>query len=589
MRRAVLLVLPLLLLAAPAAAAPKRWWDRDWSHRKRVVLSERQTWPESPSVRVRFSTGRRARPDGSDVRVTTAKRREVPCAVIARGPGDLLEVAFPAGGEREWHVYYGNPGAEAPEDPFVPDRGLVLETRGRGPGNPTGWAAMRKILAASKPVHGGSSWPRVFDATNPFGPDDHYVSDYRGFLRVREKGVHTFFTASDEASFLLIDGKLVVQWPGYHTAGAGAWAKFRGKVDLEPGLHAFRYVHLERTGRQVMAAYWQPPGAKRATVIPPQAFPGHREAVVVKHEVRGKDVAADFTTQVKHKWGLEDRVFSGLVLAARPAGRDAVFRWDFGDGVEGEGAEAYHVYLEGGDYEVTLEAESGGESDRIVRTIHVPDEWTRFDRNRDDVLEIMADTAAAYPVRELDARKAERLVFLLDAAERPAEAVRVLEAALGAAPAHPDERRYRFAMDLGRRCRDDLGDRDRAVRAFRQAANAARRGKREVEARVRMAEALLLLGGDAETARRLLATATDVVGMRGGDTSRRAWLRLGDARMIAGEGARARAAYEKAEELAGGPEDVRRLLRKAGETRSALTHLESGDGRRARDALARWE
>lgn len=595
-------LLPLLLLAllflptagAAAAGGSVRWWDRDWAYRKRIALSSPAA-SDVPCAHVRLSTGGRAREDGADIRVVTPGGEEVPRAVVARGPGDLFEVAFPVGSEREWYVYYGNPDAGEPRRTFAPDRGLVLETRERAEGNPKDWPAMELILARSTRVFGGAYWPQVFDGENPFGPSDDYVSDYRGFLFAPQDGTYTFYTASDEASFLFVDGKLVVSWPGWHDAREGAWAKFKGTIELAAGPHPFRYVHVERRGAQVMAAYWLPPGAKKAVVIPPGAFPAPLDAEIVTHETLGKPAGADFTVSTEGKWGREDRVYPALTFRAQMGPPGTSYRWSFGDGLFADGPVVTHVYLTGGEVDVTLAVMSGGEADTVTRRIRVPDEWTRFDRNDDRALARFARIAATYPGRLLDARELAGLAFLLEEAEREDALLPILREAVADGTRLTPEERYDAAVRLGELYRDRELDLAGAAWAFTRAATAAGRTApdREVAARVALAEAHLLLGGDAELARRLLETAVEALDPGETDTARRAWLRLGDARMLQNDAEGARAAYERAEQLAGG-ESGDRLLRKAAAARSAMTYLETkGDQqealRRAEQALRDWE
>ncbi len=578
----------VLALCSSVQAGPRRWFDRDWTHRKRVVLSETQLWPDAKAAHVRLSTGGRARVDGRDIRVVTKEGREVPRGVVAFGPGDLYEVAFPVGEATEWFVYYGNRDAPEPRHTFLPERGLILETRARGEGDPATWEGMKQILANSVRIFGGSFWPRVFDAENPFGPSDNYVSDYRGFLRISVAGDYTFYTASDEASFLFVAGRLVTAWPGWHSAGKGAWATFKGKVTLETGLHRFRYLHVERTGRQAMAAYWLPPGAKKPAVIPPSAFPGLQHAEMVETEVLGKDLAADFTVEVTDKWGMDNQVFPALLLKASPVTEPARYRWDFGDGVTGEGAMATHVFLKGGDYDIALTVESAGARDTVIRTVHVAALWTRYDRNRDETLGRFGRIAATYPGRRLSAAALESLDFLLGEAGRTDDFIRILGGAVERGSILKGREKFVLAMRLGELRRDRLRELGPTVRAFRAAATAGTPRQRQ-EARVRAAEATLMLGGDPRIALRMLTVVADAPVVANGETALRTWLRIGDAHMALGDGQAARKAYTRALELAGGGENARRILRKAGAARAAMTQIEAKEKDRVLEALAKWE
>ncbi|MHC4471513.1 MAG: PKD domain-containing protein, partial [Planctomycetota bacterium] len=445
-----------------------------------------------------------------------------------------------------------------------------------------------KILERSTALHGGSYWPRVFDAENPFGPSDNFVSDYRGWIYCPRDGVYIFYTASDEASFLFVGGKLVAQWPGWHGAHQGAWGKFKGKIELKTGLHPFRYVHVERVGGQVMAAYWRLPGDQKARPIPDGAFPGLRDVDVVEYEVLGKDIAADFTAEVSQKWGLNNNVFSGVTLKAHLMGEGSRYAWDFGDGASGEGAIAYHVFLRGGHYDVTLAVSAGGETDTVTRTINVPDQWTRFDRNRPSTLARFARIAATYPAERLEPASLERLVFLLTEAGLDDEVVEALRAAVERNPLLSVKERFTLAMRLGEIYLDRRRDLDGAVWAFRSAATGGK-PKWRWTAQVAVAGALIELGGDTLTARKLLDQVIRELDDRGGEVSRTAFLRRGDAWMILGEGSKARADYEEAAFFAGGPENAKRLLLKAAATRSAMTAIQTGKIDTAMKKLRDWE
>jgi len=585
---AVVFVL-LCLGTAPASAAPARWWDRKWPIRKHVRLSEDQRWKDSPSARLRFGTGGRVREDLADLRVVTPDGHEVPHAVVARGPGDAVEIVWPVAGKTEWFVYHGNPEAKPQRKSYAPERGLVLETRTRGAGNPVNWPAMEQILSRSTTLHGGATWGRVYDAMNPFGPSDNFVSEYRGFIRIPKAGKWVFYTASDEASFLFVGDRLVAQSPGWHGAGQGAWARFKGTVKLAEGFHPFRYVHVERTGSQVMAAYWLAPGAKKAVVIPTSAFPAHRTVEVLTHEIHGKKIAADFTVVPAGKWGRDGRVYTGMTFAAQRSGKQPRYEWHFGDGVHAKGADAWHVYLEGGLYRVRLTVRDDGAEDTVVRTIRIPGEWTRFDRNRDPMLARMARVVATYPGNRLAPKSLGRAVYLLDQAEMKDAALRLLSVAVRTSTLLSEAEEYGFAMDLGRRIVEGPGDLARAATAFRNAIGSASKDTDEFRAKISLADAMIRLGGDHIEAHEILTGIVGEKAARKRSLRRLAWLRIGDARMLGGDGAGARVAYGKAEELAGGTENVRRILRKAAAARTALTHIEARRPGRALRALEKWE
>ena len=69
---------------------------------------------------------------------------------------------------------------------------------------------------------------------------DHFAYDFRTLIQIPEKGVYRFYTFSDDGSMLYIDGKLVVDNDGGHSA-----RRSEGKVALEKGLHELHVLYFE--------------------------------------------------------------------------------------------------------------------------------------------------------------------------------------------------------------------------------------------------------------------------------------------------------------------------------------------------------
>jgi tetratricopeptide (TPR) repeat protein len=585
----LLVALLIALIAGRAAAAPRQWWRKDWSYRKVVEVGHEQRWADAQSAWVSVGTGGHARPDGADIRVVTTRGEVLPHAVLGLGPGDLMEIAFLPKGDGPFHVYYGNPEPSRPRDPWRPERGLVLETRRRGGGTPSDLAAMRAIVKASPRIDGASRWPRVFDAVNPFGPDDDFVSIYRGKILVPRDGTYTFLTASDEASFLLIDGKEIVKWPGWHTAQQGAWARYKGQVQLTKGLHDFEYLHVERKGPQAMAAYWKLPGAAKATVIPETAFPGLRDAVVVACERYGSDVAADFTVQRTGKYGFSERVLTGLRLWARETagGEPVKYRWSFGDGTTGRGPAPEHVYLHGGLFAVKLEVRGPAGADTATRVLYVPGDWTRDDRNRDALTAELLGIVRTYAWAAMDELSVRVGEFILKEARESEALLRLYrEVVTTPNPALRKTDLSRMALALGDLERDVSRDFEAAVRAYTRAGAAGRR--QFAASRVRIATAIVALKDDPKPAVDLLEELLD-----GGDLwrddRRLAWIALGEARMALRQADEARAALAEARRYSGEKRLGADRVKAGAASRKATTHMRAKKWQEALDEIDVWE
>ena len=138
----------------------------------------------------------------------------------------------------------------------------------------------------------------MFIAYNPFGPQSNYISVYQGTVNCPKPGRWGFATVSDDASFLLVDGELVAEWPGRnHDIQRGRRGQMGGERDLRGGRHAFEYVGFAFDGPKRMEAAWLPPGQERWEVIPPVAFPAVGLAEVARTEDSERGACAAFDAQ----------------------------------------------------------------------------------------------------------------------------------------------------------------------------------------------------------------------------------------------------------------------------------------------------
>ncbi|MHC4661363.1 MAG: PKD domain-containing protein [Planctomycetota bacterium] len=383
MRRAApFLILSAFLFAAlPASEASDEWWDNAW--KRRLVLEIQrysQTWKDSPYIWVKFHPGTSIMEGGGDVRVFHESGNELPVKVIFAEPGKECEVVFRANKRQgKFYLYYGN--RKAPEPTKVIkniDRGFMLETRVRPRGRCMNVAEWRKLWNASPKVYGkgviravSGRHGAVWDGYNPFGPENNYLSYYHGYINIPRDGQFTFATASDDGSFLLIDGKVVVEWPGNHGAGAGIYGGHNGNVRLKKGMHKFEYMHEDGLGGQCCVAGWKRPGDKQFSLIPVLAFPGFQSARVVATECLGKPAAARASFSRETLWRLDKG--NMILVRFRQEGvtseNGTKFQWSFGDGATSTLANPDHVYLNDGVYNVKLTVTKDGKSD--TTTIHL--------------------------------------------------------------------------------------------------------------------------------------------------------------------------------------------------------------------------
>lgn len=334
------------------------------------------------------------------------------------GPGDLVRVCFQlAGGTERYYVYYGKADAEAEQSSWRPQRGVLLEGwRFRG-GSIESLKLTQLAIDKAGEVLGRTFVPNVFLGHDPFGPPSHYCHKYTGWLNCLERGRYTFCTTSKDASFLLIDGKVVVQWPGRH--GPVADARHSGQIALEPGLHELTYYHVSMGARGRAVAAWQPPGAERPVVIPPKAFAPISQSRLGDLHRYGDPTQADMTITGPHESFVNNHYTFRYVFEARYSGgraRAAQFQWDFGDGAKAVGERVEHVYLSTGLRTVTLTAERGGRPSTIRNRIEVDRDWNRVTERRIEPVKQHAGIVAGYPFEALAPQDLIVAVHLLDRA-----------------------------------------------------------------------------------------------------------------------------------------------------------------------------
>jgi len=90
---------------------------------------------------------------------------------------------------------------------------------------------------------------------------DNFAVVFDGFIRIEKAGDYTFFVVSDDGAQILIDGQVVTNNDGIHPA-----QESKGKVQLDPGLHAIRVAYFEGGNEEVLNVTWQAKGMPRQPI-----------------------------------------------------------------------------------------------------------------------------------------------------------------------------------------------------------------------------------------------------------------------------------------------------------------------------------
>jgi hypothetical protein len=99
------------------------------------------------------------------------------------------------------------------------------------------------------------------------GPDDWFVAEVTGYLRVATPGEYLFGLASDDGARLTVGGVVVVTHDGLHAATTRT-----GSVRLGAGLHPLRIEMFENDGQESLTLSWRVPGSRGMETVPASAF-----------------------------------------------------------------------------------------------------------------------------------------------------------------------------------------------------------------------------------------------------------------------------------------------------------------------------
>jgi len=411
---------------SPAAGAT--WWNSQWRYQRELTIpkADPTKLPGSDIATVTFPTGGMTKPDASDIRVATESRKETPCRVLMAGPGDQVRLAFAiVPGVTKYYAYYGNPKA-LPRKKLDIRRGVLLETWAYKGGIPRTLAKAKTVFDRVQTLVGRNFQSRIFLGFNPFGPASGIASIFTGYVNCTKSGSYTFACMSRNASFLLVDDKLLLDNGGTKSPNRRVY-KTR-KVNLSPGLHKLTFLHVNGFGDPVAVVAWQGPGENRLVPVPPGAFAPVVAAKAGPMRRYGTALDIDFIPEHVNEAFMNNRYFQRYrfeALTTGTPGRSVAFTWDFGDGQKSTRGQVDHVYLVGGQYTVTLSAKTRlGELKRTNR-IYVTRDWEKVTRSGLDSVKTHAKIVAGY---DLTAMSGAALAMATDLFKRAGDTDSILRA-----------------------------------------------------------------------------------------------------------------------------------------------------------------
>ncbi len=345
---------------------------------------------KSESISVSLPVGSWLNPDGTDIVAQTRGGQAIPVYVVSHDPKGNTIVQFKRNGDDVFYWVYASSrsGAPGPKAEQIPE-GLTVEVRKWAGDNLSSWKDVAEGLGKSDNVSGNAMCAEIIQNANPVRPGDarNFATSYRGFLKVPKTGFYQIFLNSDDAAFLFVDGKLLVQNPGAKTRQGQQAFKFPkdatpatfnypfgARVELTEGVRKIELHHVLGNNPGAIGycvPIWIPADKGTYSYIPRTAFAETLVGDVVGMEAPAAAQVATFDYGIDDalscngvKIWLVDFKAQGAVKAPEQ------LVWDFGDGTQGTGASPSHVYLSEGEFNVTLKS---GDVPLMKRTVYV---WT---------------------------------------------------------------------------------------------------------------------------------------------------------------------------------------------------------------------
>lgn len=540
-------------------SAADTWWNPAWNFRKQIQVRGAAREAGSDTAVVQFSTAGNTLADGADIRIVDSAGKEAATRVVNVGPGDRVLVAFQmAPSVSDYFAYFGHPSPPARAGkPYEFQAGLLEEVRELGKGSVNSWKEVQQLLQNSPTVMGRRFVGQISQGFNPFGRGWDYISLFTGWFRAPKDGEYLFATESWDASFVLVDGELVVSWPGWHNPLGGAHGEHNGRIRLTAGVHRIEYVNVTGQRGQGCTAGWKPPGASEFEVIPAGAFVGLSRAWAGGLEKRGKEFVGDFDWKIMSDLGLEDRSISSLSFTDTSTGtaagkKSATQSWDFGDGTSSTDLNPTHVYLESGVFTVTLELDDRhGGKERVSQKVAARPFWADAGAGLDARLREYWSSVSRYPVDRLSPRANLNLAWIADQLGYERKVLEALAACFAGKPNLEPQELYDNRLRLGDLYRNTADDYPHAIECFQAIASQVKNAEWVSMAKSKMGHIYLDDLVDLDKAEAQFRDLTEKQAGVPGIYLRYAKISLGVIDLLRGDAKKAQAAFEKVQATPG--------------------------------------
>ena len=272
--------------------------------------------------------------------------------------GSLVKIFFSASSNEKFHLaFYKDKQKNSKQKQISGVLRRVRKFDGKNVRN----LQMFKDLWEQGDDEGARFEKKIYSGWNPFGPKKDSLHWYSAFINIPNNGKWTFFSASTDASFVLVDGKLVVNSPYRKWVRTGQEGKFKGTIELTKGVHRLDYLHANSNSAYCYAiTAILPPGTKKRKyhVIPETSFTEILTATTGPLQTFSRHDTSDFEWQLVDMVEIEEQQMFVVRFKTR---FKKFLQWSLG----GKRQEFNYFYFQEGEYPVFLKCNLGEISQNI--------------------------------------------------------------------------------------------------------------------------------------------------------------------------------------------------------------------------------
>ncbi|MHC4226101.1 MAG: NPCBM/NEW2 domain-containing protein [Planctomycetota bacterium] len=524
--------------------------------------------------------------------------------------GEPMDILFDSSKGNPSYLVYLVPKNKykKPASSWQPQAGLVLETKQTKKGfrssdrlpefskafgnivEPVGRSLVDDVQHVF-PIH---RMPK-HNTTGPSTQGGYGLYRYRGFFAVDKGGKYSFATVSNWDSYLTVDDKSVVAWPGRHGIGGGTRGQKQGTVSLQSGIHKLEYFNYNRWGQMYCLAAWKRPGEKLRPMTRTDFVPFGRYRPTSASLADSNKVYIPFEWLAVDDFRLEQAGRSFVKMrfeAVSPPGGKYAYRWVFDDGTAATGQTVDHVFLRPALRKVQLEVSLEGKlAARFDHDVYVRGLWDKTLRDLGN-LESFDKVIKERDLDNVPADDVVNLFVLAGKADRPdwkQLATATLSKSVERLVSESDDTNFMFGF--GQHLHSyELKEYDKALELFNLLRQKPGIGKSvQRRAAIRQAELLVTYFGKNEDALKVLGRIGMEASSRDGP-ARRAVRTRAEALLAIGQSEEGLGLLQQLSESSGSSDKVKQQIKHSGLVRHARLLAETeGDQAQLDHAMANIE